>query len=66
MDKLLLTIPEVAGQLGLGRSLVYEMVMRGEIPSLKLGRARRVPAAALEEFVERRLVEANGQEASFG
>ena len=28
MDKLLLTIPEVAGQLGLGRSLVYQFVIK--------------------------------------
>ncbi len=32
-DKLLLTIPEVALRLGLGRSLVYELVMKGEITS---------------------------------
>jgi len=57
MDKLLLTIPEVAGRLGLGRSLVYELVMRGDIPSLKLGRARRIPLAALEQFVEERMKE---------
>ena len=57
--KLLLTIPEAAIRLGLGRSLVYRLVMAGEIPSIKLGRARRVPAPALEEFVGKRLEEAH-------
>lgn len=57
MDKLLLTIPEVAGQLNLGRSLVYLLIMRGEIDSIKVGRARRVPAEALERFIEEKLAE---------
>lgn len=55
MDKLLLTIPEVAHRLGLGRSFTYQLVMSGEIPSIKLGRARRVPVTALEEFIAARL-----------
>jgi excisionase family DNA binding protein len=58
--KMLLTIPEVALRLGLGRSLTYQLVMQGQIPSLKLGRARRVPLVALEEFIAGRLQEANG------
>jgi excisionase family DNA binding protein len=55
--KLLLTIPEVAQRLGMGRTFVYELIMKGEIPSIKLGRARRVPARALEEFVACRMKE---------
>lgn len=51
--KLLLTISEVAFRLGLGRSFIYELVMKGEIKSLKIGRARRIPVAALDEFVAR-------------
>jgi len=51
--KLLLTIPEVADRLSLGRSFIYILVMRGEIPSVRIGRCRRVPAAAVEEFVGR-------------
>lgn len=57
-SKLLLTIPEVAFRLGLGRSFVYQLVMSGKIPSIKLGRARRVPASALEDFVAGRLKDA--------
>jgi excisionase family DNA binding protein len=52
-DKLLLTVDEAAERLGIGRSHAYVFVMRGEIPSIKLGRSRRVPASALPEFVER-------------
>ncbi len=55
--KLLLTIPDVADCLGLGRSFVYERVRKGEIKSLKIGRARRVPVRALEEFVTSRVLQ---------
>jgi excisionase family DNA binding protein len=51
--KLLLTVEEAAQRLGIGRSHTYVFVMRGELPSVKLGRARRVPAVELENFVER-------------
>ena len=56
-EKLLLTIPEVAIRLGLGRSLVYQLVMRGEVDSITVGRARRVPAQAIEKFIEKKLAE---------
>ena len=51
-EKLLLSIPEVAHRLDLGRSLVYRLVMSGEIRSLKIGRARRIPLEALHSFIE--------------
>lgn len=56
--RLLLTVDEAAARLGLGRSTVYEMVMRGDIPSIKIGRARRIPTGALEVFVAECLNEA--------
>ena len=52
-DKVLLTVTEAALRLGVGRSFLYNLVTRGEIASVKLGRARRIPVAALEEFVIR-------------
>ena len=55
-ERLLLTIPEVAIRLGLGRSLVYQLVMRGEIDSIKVGRARRVPTVALDQFIHSRMM----------
>jgi excisionase family DNA binding protein len=55
--RLLLTVAEAAHLLGLGRSLVYELVLKRELASIKIGRARRIPLLALEEFVKRRLAE---------
>ena len=56
---LLLTVPDAAAALGLGRSTVYQLVMTGAIPSLTVGRARRIPAAALDQFVAERLAESH-------
>jgi excisionase family DNA binding protein len=39
--------------MGIGRSLLYEMIMGGQIRSVSIGRARRVPVTAIQEFVER-------------
>lgn len=53
--KVLLTIDEAAAALNMGRTYVYDMVMRRQIRSLKLGRKRRIPVAALHDFVARQL-----------
>ena len=53
----LLTVAEVAQTLGLGRTLVYELVLRGDLGSIKIGRARRVPVSAVEAFIRERLGE---------
>lgn len=51
--KLLLRIEEAAKQLGIGRSLMYRLVMSGAIESVRLGRLRRIPAECLGEHVRR-------------
>ncbi len=56
--KLLYDIPEVASMLGLGRSHVYGYVMRGDLPSLKLGRRRKITVEAVREFIQRLQAEA--------
>ena len=56
-DKKLLTINEVATALGMGRSIVYTLVATGEITSIKIGRLRRIPIAAVDEFIAKRLKE---------
>lgn len=50
-DEYLLTVDEAARRLGMGRTYVYTLVLRGELPSVKLGRSRRVPVQALREYV---------------
>jgi excisionase family DNA binding protein len=48
---LLLRVEEVAELLRLGRSTVYDLIMTEQIPSIKVGAARRVPLAALEQWI---------------
>jgi len=54
MEKLLLKPLEAAQVLGIGRSLVYELIARKEIPSVRLGRCIRVPAESLRQWLRER------------
>jgi excisionase family DNA binding protein len=53
MEKLLLTAEETAEILGIGRSKVYELLRAGVIQSVRIGTCRRIPAAAIVDYVER-------------
>jgi excisionase family DNA binding protein len=49
---LLLTVPEAARVLGIGRSTLYELIAAGAIDTVHIGRACRIPISALKHFVE--------------
>lgn len=51
--RLLVDVRTAAAALGCGRSYVYDLINRGELPAVKLGRLTRVPVDALHEFVSR-------------
>lgn len=51
-ESLLLTVEEAAKSLRIGRTSAYELVMRGTIQSVKIGRRRLAVRAGLEAFVE--------------
>ncbi len=51
-EPLTLSIAETARRLGISRGLAYELVARGELPSLRLGRRIVVPRRALERLVD--------------
>lgn len=53
MDRLLLTIVEAAALLGVGRTTLYELLSRGELTAVRIGRARRVPREAVDAYVAR-------------
>lgn len=52
MDKGLLTTTEAAEYLGIGRTKLYELLAANELPTVRIGRAVRVPHSALAEWVE--------------
>ncbi|MFD7320681.1 helix-turn-helix domain-containing protein [Streptomyces sp. NPDC059875] len=47
----LLTVPEVMAKLKLGRSTVYDLIRSRRLTSITVGRARRVPAVAVRDFI---------------
>lgn len=54
-EKLTVTVAEAATMVSVGRSTGYELVARGEWPSITIGRSVRVPVDALRAWVKRRL-----------
>lgn len=58
VERALLRMSEAADALGLSRATVYELAQRGELRTVWVGAARRVPAEAIREFVAAREREA--------
>ncbi|MFU0505857.1 excisionase family DNA-binding protein [Pseudaminobacter sp. NGMCC 1.201702] len=54
IEKLAYSVPEAAYALSLSIDYVWKLVAMGTIPSVKVGKRRLVPAAALKEFFESR------------
>ncbi len=50
-QRLTLTVEEAAERLGISRTLAYEAVRRGEIPSIRIGRRILVPASRLDDLL---------------
>ena len=48
----LFTVPQVCRITQMSRSKIYELIASGEIPSIKIGRARRIPYTRFQEFLE--------------
>lgn len=53
--KLLLTVEEAAHALGISRATLYPMLMRKQIPSIRIGGSRRIPLAVLQQYVQDQL-----------
>jgi prophage regulatory protein len=52
MEKLLLKPSEVTQILGIGRSMVYELIARKEIPSIRIGKCIRIPSESLQQWLK--------------
>ena len=50
---LLLTPEEAARRLSIGRTTTYTLMASGDLPSVTIGRCRRIPVSALKSFVVR-------------
>ncbi|WP_243294391.1 excisionase family DNA-binding protein [Geothrix mesophila] len=46
------SIEAAAQQLGIGRTFVYALIKQGRLASVKLGRRRLIPIAAIKSLIE--------------
>jgi excisionase family DNA binding protein len=61
-EPILQTVRDVAQLLAIGRTGVYQLIGQGDLEVVHIGRAARIPAAAVHDFV-RRCREAGGSSA---
>lgn len=59
-EKLAVTPEEAAELMGVSRSHVYDLIRSGDLPSVKLGRVRRIRTDRVAEYLERIEAEQNG------
>ena len=60
-SQLLYRIPEVMEMLSMSRSVVFEQLRNGGLRSVRQGRARRIPASAVLDYVDLLEREAAGE-----
>jgi excisionase family DNA binding protein len=53
--KKLLSAEELAQELGVGRTTAYALLWSGQIPSMKIGRLRKIRREDVEAFIEARM-----------
>jgi excisionase family DNA binding protein len=61
-EHLLLSPERAAERLDCGRTKIYALMASGQLPSVTIGRLRRIPAEALDTYV-RGLIAASSSEA---
>jgi excisionase family DNA binding protein len=52
---ILVSAADTAQMLSIGRTAAWELVRNQKIKSVKIGRTRRVPIAAIQEYIQRLL-----------
>jgi len=59
LPKLLVHVDEASDALSIGRTRIFALMASGELASVRVGRSRLIPVAALEEYAERLVAEAS-------
>lgn len=59
-NQLLLSPADAALVMSISRSLLYELLESGDISSIKVRRARRIPVESVKEYIAARQREAQG------
>ncbi len=58
--RILITLPETARILGVGRSTVSRLVRQGALECVSIGSLRRVPLQSVRDFVDQLRADADG------
>ena len=53
-ERRVFSVVEAAAILGISRSKLYEFIAAGEIRTIRIGRLRKIPVAAIDEFLATR------------
>lgn len=63
-SRAMLTMEQVADALNVGRTTVWQLVVRGELATVNIGRCRRIPVSSLSAYVARKSEEATADAAA--
>ena len=55
IEKLVLHVSDAASLIGVSSHKIYEMIQNKELPSYRAGRAWKIPADAVEDYIKLRL-----------
>ena len=59
-NRLLLSPASAAETMSISRSLLYELMQAGEISSIKVRRARRIPVESVKQYIAARQAQEGG------
>ena len=62
VDKMLYSPEEAFELLSIGRAKGFQLLAAGDLPSIKVGRLRRIPADALHAWVREQLAAQSGEQ----
>jgi len=65
-NRLMLRPAEAADAIGVSRSKAYELIARGELPSVRVGGCVRIPLEALKAWIDGQLAERTGAAGAVG
>ncbi len=65
-EGLLLTPEEAFNEIKIGRAKGFQLLASGELPSIKIGRLRRIPMEGLRAWVQRQVAEQARTQERFG
>lgn len=57
MEKYLLTVKEAIEYTGIGQNRIYELIKKGDIKAVKVGRYNRIHRIELEKFLDQAAME---------